>query len=306
VPWVAARDGPTIEEVCRRFDVKESELLADLRLLFMCGVYPFTPDVLVDVDISAGRVWIKMADWFRRPLRLTPREGLALVSAGSALLHVGGAESASALASGLAKLEAVLGVGADDSFEVDPGEVPAPLLDALRQGVEERRKVLLDYYSFGRDGRSSRVVHPWQLFSSSGNWYLRAWCESAGGERLFRADRVIGAEVLEETVDLPPPRAGHPTASVFHPRPDDQVVVLDLDPPAHWVASQYPNEGVEALADEVLRVTLRISQRAFLERILLRAGPHARVVSGASEAQHLAPQAAQRILARYRRQQSVQ
>jgi len=101
VPWVAARDGPEIAEVCRRFGITQRELLADLDLLFVCGVYPFTPDVLIDVDIADGRVWIRFADYFRRPLRLTPPEGLALIGAGAALLGVPGADPDGALARAL-------------------------------------------------------------------------------------------------------------------------------------------------------------------------------------------------------------
>ena len=67
-----------VDEVCRRFGVEEKELLDDLNLLFMCGLYPFTPDMLIDVTVADGRVWITMADYFRRPLRLNPQEGLAL------------------------------------------------------------------------------------------------------------------------------------------------------------------------------------------------------------------------------------
>ena len=50
-----------------------------------------------------------MADYFRRPLRLSPQEGLALVSAGSALLSVPGADPDGALATALAKLETCSG-----------------------------------------------------------------------------------------------------------------------------------------------------------------------------------------------------
>src|ERR1700722_4050825 len=104
VPWVVAHDGPEVAEVCRRFDVSEEDLLADLDLLFLCGVYPYTPDTLIDVDGAECRVWIRMADYFRRPLRLTPAEGLALVSAGSMLLAMPGADGDGALAGALAKL----------------------------------------------------------------------------------------------------------------------------------------------------------------------------------------------------------
>jgi proteasome accessory factor C len=295
VPWVAAHDGPQVAEVCRRFDVEEAELLDDLRLLFLCGVHPFTPDVLIDVDVADGRVWIRMADYFRRPLRLNPQEGLALVSAGSALLAMPGADPDGPLATALAKLEDVLGIGADDSLDIELAPVTPAVLGTVRQAADGHRKVELDYYSFGRDGHSVRVVQPWRVFNASGQWYLSGWCERAGGERLFRVDRISRAEVLAATFD-PPPAPPGPTA-LYHPHPGDPVVVLDLDPPAHWVAETYPHETAELVTPTVIRVALRSSQRAWLERLLLRAGPHARMVEGDGR---LVTAAASRLLARYR------
>ncbi|MGH9106270.1 MAG: hypothetical protein ACRDZX_10615, partial [Acidimicrobiales bacterium] len=91
VPWVVAQDGPLVSDVCERFQISEHDLVADLNLLFMCGVYPYTPDALIEVDIDEGRVWVRFAEWFRRPLRLTPPEALALVAAARAMLGVPGA-----------------------------------------------------------------------------------------------------------------------------------------------------------------------------------------------------------------------
>ena len=296
VPWVAAHDGPEVAEVCRRFGVGEKELLEDLGLLIMCGIHPFTPDVLIDVDVADGRVWIRMADYFRRPLRLSPQEGLALVSAGTVLLSVPGADADGALATALSKLEMVLGVGTDDGLDVELAAVAPTVLHAVRRATDTRRKVELDYYSFGRDGYSTRLVQPWRVFNAGGQWYLSGWCELAGGERLFRVDRITRAELVDSTFDLPKGSEAGAT-DVYHPSAEDPRVVLDLDPPAHWVAEQYPNEGVEVRPGSVLRVTLRTSQKAWLERLLLRAGPDARVVEGDTS---LAPAAAARLLGRYR------
>ena len=41
--------GPTVEEVCRRFGLAEAELIAELDLVWCCGVHPFTPDTLIEV-----------------------------------------------------------------------------------------------------------------------------------------------------------------------------------------------------------------------------------------------------------------
>ncbi|MCU4184667.1 WYL domain-containing protein [Acidiferrimicrobium sp. IK] len=294
VPWIAANDGPRVADVCRRFNLTERELVADLELLFLCGVHPFTPDTLIDVDIADGRVWIRFADWFRRPLRLTPPEGLALVSAGATLLAVPGSDPDGALSRALAKLETVLGVAADDAVDVQLGPVAPSILDAVRDGEHRRRKLQLDYYTFGRDDHTRRVVQPWRVFNAAGQWYLEGWCEAAEGHRLFRVDRISAATVLDQPAPEPPAGSGPP--AVFQPGPDDPVVVLDLDPDVHWIAEAYPNEGVEARDRSVLRVRLRSAGRAWLERLLLRAGPHASVVEGDTS---VGRDAARRVLARY-------
>ena len=295
VPWVVAHDGPTVEEVCGRFGISERELIADLNLLFMCGVYPYTPDALIEVDLDAGRVWVRFADWFRRPVRLSAPEGLALVAAARAMLGVPGiaGEKPSALASAVAKLETVLGAGGDDPLEIELGAAAPDVLGALQQALAQRQKVLLDYYSFGRDDTGTRVVRPWRVFSSGGHWYLLAWCEKVGAKRLFRVDRARSATVLAEHFE-PPEDLG--PVPVYQSRADDPVVTLDLAPGAHWVVERYPHEGAVDLGDGVLRARLRTSSKAWLERLLLRAGPDATVVSGADG---VAAAAARRILAVY-------
>jgi proteasome accessory factor C len=295
---VAANDGPAIAEVCRRFEITERELLADLELLFLCGVYPFTPDVLIEVDIADGRVWLHFADYFRRPLRLTGPEGLALMSAGSALLGVPGADADGALARALAKLETVLGVGASDALDVELGPVAPGLLAKVQAAAAGRHRIEMDYYSFGRDDRSTRVVEPWRVFNTHGQWYLAGWCHQVDAERLFRVDRISHLRVLDETFEAP---ADGPDGRVFHGTDDDPVVVLDLSPPARWVAEQYPNEGVTEQPDGRLRVRLRVSEAAWLERVLLRVGSHAAMVEGDPS---IGPAAAARLLARYAQPES--
>ncbi len=294
VPWVAARDGPDIAEVCQRFAVSERELLDDLDLLFLCGVYPFTPDSLIEVDVADGRVWIRFADYFRRPLRLTAPEGLALLGAGSALVAVPGADAGGALARALDKLATVLGVGADDSVAVELGPAPPEVLELLQRAAVEHRQVEFDYYSFGRDSSGIRRVEPWEVFNARGQWYLSGFCHGAGGQRLFRLDRINGTTMLDVT--FTPPSAP-PDRQTYHPQDSGQAIVLDLAAPARWIAQQYPNLGVEERPDGALRVTLPVSERAWLERLLLRAGSWATVVKGDAA---VGRAAAARILSRYR------
>ena len=298
VPWVAARDGPTIGEVCERFGCSEAELVADLDRLFMCGLYPYTPDVLIEVDVAEGRVWIRYADYFSRPLRLTPADGLSLLAAGKAVQSFPGADQSGPLARGLAKLARTLGVAGDDALDVALAAVPEEVMATVRAGVDEHRQLELDYYSFGRDEVTRRIVDPYAVFSAGGQWYLSAYCHAVDDDRLFRVDRVRAASLLATPVEH---TEGSVAAAVYRARPEDPRVTLDLAPSARWVAEQYPVESLRELRGGRLRVTLAVSERAWLERLLLRLGPDGTATKtsdpGLADA---ARESACRVLRRYR------
>lgn len=293
IPWVAGRDGPPIEEVCARFACTEQELVEDLELLFLCGLHPYTPDVLIDVDIADGRVWIRYADYFARPLRLTAAEGLALLAAGRAVLAASGGDDGGPLARGLDKLSSAMGVDEGEAVEIELGSAAGDLLGTLRDAADASRQVEIDYYSFGRDARARRVIDPYAVFSAGGQWYVSGWCHRVEDERLFRVDRISAAALLDSTFDSP---ATTPELAAYRPRPADRRVTLDLEPAARWVVEQYPVEQVEEAEGGRLRVTLAASQPAWLERLLLRLGPAAVVVGGDGG---LRGDAARRLLRRY-------
>jgi proteasome accessory factor C len=301
VPWVAANDGPLLSEVARRFDYPEQRLLADLtEVVFMVGVFPFTPDQLIEVVVEDGRVWIHYADYFARPLRLTPPEALQLVAAGQSLLAVPGADPDGPLARGLAKLAAVLGVTPGAGVDVDLGSADASVLAAVRSAIAIGERLDLEYYAYGRDEVQARRVDPYRLFSEQGNWYLLAYCHRAEDERLFRLDRIRRATATGDSFVAPPEL---PTAAVFDPRPDDPRVTLRLAPAAAWVIEAYPCEQVEALPGGDTRAVLAISATGWLERLLLRLGPDAVVEDVTGDLgvppEQLAARAAARVLARY-------
>src|SRR5439155_21100960 len=110
VPYLVRHPGATIQELTRLFSVSKRDLLSDLNLLFVSGLPPYGPGDLIEVDIDDdGRVWVDMADYFARPLRLSRSEALDLYLRGKALLGAPGLPEAAALSSALAKLERGLG-----------------------------------------------------------------------------------------------------------------------------------------------------------------------------------------------------
>ncbi len=297
VPWVAARGGADVDEVCVRFGCTEAELRTDLELLFVCGVHPFTPDALVEAWLEDGRVHISYADWFRRPLRLTPAQGLVLMATARALLSVPGTDPAGPLARALDKVAVAVGAEPGEGVEVELGHADTGVLAELRAASATSRRVELDYYSFGSDRFTTRLVDPWLTFSSGGSWYLRGHDHQADEPRLFRVDRVQAVRVTDQRFDRPDDPG--PTEP-YTRRLGDPVVVLELEPAAAWVAAYHPVDRVEELGEGRLRVHLAVSEAGWLARLLVRLGPLATVIEGPPELAGLGRSAATRLLGRYR------
>ena len=217
------------------------------------------------------------------------------MAAGSTLLTVPGADAAGPLARGLAKLSAAVGAGPDPGVEVRLGLASQDVLETLREATRDRRQVRIDYYAYGRDEHTQRVIDPYRVTSDEGQWYVSAYCHLAEGDRLFRVDRISAAMLLDDHFDPP---ADLPPESVFTPTATDPRVVIDLAPDARWVTEYYPVEEVTE-RDGRVRATVAVTARPWLERLLLRLGASSRVVDGPSQLRGAAADAAGRILDRY-------
>jgi proteasome accessory factor C len=300
LPWVAAHDGPTIAEVCARFGIARSQLLDDLTLASMVGIHPYTPDSLVEVVIEDDRVWVYYPRAFDRPLRLSSAEALALLAAGQIALQAPGADAGGPLARGLAKVAASLDVDPSTQVDVHLGAPASSVLDQLDRAIRDRRQVEIDYYTYGRDELTTRAIEPYRLWTNLGTWYVVAWCHRAGGERQFRVDRVSRLAPLDRAFTH---EVEATTMAAYEPKPDDARVTIELPPGAGWVLEQYPVEAIDDAGEGRTRVTMAISGRPWLERLLLRLGPEATIVEqhgGDDDLAETASSAASRILVRYR------
>jgi proteasome accessory factor C len=298
LPWVIAQPGGApVVEVCRRFGIDRKQLMTELGLLWMVGVHPYTPHELIDWEIDDDdRLTIHLADWFVRPLRLTPDQALSLLVTGRGMAELPGADPEGPLARGLAKVAGILGLD-PASIDVDLGAVEADLLATLREAIDQRLAVEISYYTYGRDEHTQRVVEPWRVFSESGQWYLEGYCRTNEARRTFRVDRIDVARTLAEHFDAPPdPEPAGP----FTAGPDDPRVTLRLVRSARWVAESYPVENVEELPDGHLEITLAVTARPWFERLLLRLGTDARIVDAPAGWRDAAVDAARRTLAVYR------
>ena len=275
VPYVVRRPGVSVREVRQRFGITRAQLVADLNLLFVCGLPGYGPGDLIEAFVDGSRVTIRLADYFSRPLRLTAAEGLLLYSGARALSAAGAGDDA--LEGAVKRLEQALGPDVLSRVRVElegAGE-----LATVREGLVAQRRLHLVYYAHSRDETTERDVDPWAMFLSGGRWYLVGWCHRVKDERIFRLDRIRSVEMLDTPADVPNDVDLSRYESLYVQGAQDAEVVLDLAPTAaSWVAESYPLESRERLGDGWVRVHLTAGGTAWLEKLLLRLGPQARVV----------------------------
>ncbi len=302
VPWIADHDAPLISDVCARFDLTPDELMEDLAVVPMVGLHPYTPDNLIELIIDDDRVSIEYGNFFERPLRLSKDEALVILAAAKASVPAAGHDPEGPLSRALDKVAGVLGVDLDDDLEVVLEEPPGDELPVLQAAVDGREAVEIGYFSHARNEHTVRTVEPLRLFHAEGAWYLDAHCRTTDADRRFRVDRITDirptGDHFERTLDGAP-------AEAFTPDEDLPRVTLELERAGAWVAEQYPVEERTELGDGRLRVTLAVSATPWLERLLLRLGPDARVVEGPEELRGAGPRAARRLLERYQRGDTI-
>jgi proteasome accessory factor C len=299
IPWLVGRPGVGVDETAAEFGVTPAQLRKDLELAFMCGLPGHLPDDLIDVQLEGDRIVVSNADTISRPLRLRPDEAVALLVGLRTLAAVPGLHSRDALDRATAKLERAAGDAADAAGRITVAVESEPAVGAtLAAAVGDHRVVRLRYYVPARDEVTERDVDPMRLLVVDGRSYLEGWCRRAEDVRLFRLDRVESVEVRDEPAAVP---AGARTRNLgedlFTPAPDNLRVVVDLAPAARWVADAYPYESAQELADGSLRLTLPVSDPAWVVRLALRLGGQAVVREPADLAARLHQTAADALAA---------
>lgn len=275
VPWLLEHEGVAIDEVCARFGVSREELLSDLDVLGYCGLPGYGGGDLVQVLIDGEQVTVRLADSFRRPLRLSMREALTLVLAARGVERLPALEPPAALTSARTKLESALGADAPVaiSLEADGDEY----LPRLRQAVAARRVVGLVYRSGAKQETTARDVEPWGITGTGGAWYLHGYCRLARGPRWFRLDRIERLEVRDERAPAPPDDHGE-DAPAYRPAEGDLAVVVEVAPSAAWLLERLVVEDVEEVGG-VQRATLRVPALEGIARLVLSQGGGVRVIA---------------------------
>ncbi|TFH69511.1 helix-turn-helix transcriptional regulator [Cellulomonas sp. HD19AZ1] len=274
VAYLERHDDVPVEQLAAQFGVPPEQVMADIDTLWVTGTPGYLPDDLIDFDAASyeqGVVRLTESRGMTRPLRLGPREGVALLAALrslAALRPALDADRAAALDSVLAKVQAATGdatAAAPVEVELQVGAAPA-VAAAIGTALAERRRLRLRYVD-ASDVVTERDVDPVRLVSEDDRSYLLAWSLAADAERLFRLDRVVEATVLPDAAQSHDVAAD---ADVFQPDASGELVTVRLAGRARWVAESVPVERTHERGDGSFEVELRVVQPAWLRHLLLQ------------------------------------
>jgi predicted DNA-binding transcriptional regulator YafY len=140
----------------------------------------------------------------------------------------------------------------------------------LSAAVRERGRVWMRYRS-GDSGETYRAVDPYAVVQGDTFWYTFGYCHLRQGRRLFRLDRVLSVERLEESFELPP---GFDTPqgvlkALAEMQGDRWSVEVLLETTAQEARAQLPKMGI-SLEETSQGILMRssTSDLAWLARVL--------------------------------------
>jgi proteasome accessory factor C len=277
LPYAIKHPGLPVDELAAKFGIKRKDLLDDLNLVFLCGLPGYGPGDLIDASVEDNRVFIRMADYFSAPFRLTPAEALSIYAAGTALASLPGMEEADALRRALAKLGRALGLGDGSSVDVQLEGGTDTHLEEVQSALRQSKRIHLEYFSATRGELTARDVDPWGLVAAVGRWYLVGFDHLSEEERMFRADRIKSVAVLEESAEVPADFDPARYSTAFVGGPSDESISLDISPAvAKWFGEYYPVESIEEIDDGWSRVRIASGSDRWAALLLLRLGNEAR------------------------------
>lgn len=276
VPYFQENPGISAAAAAAELGVTTGQLMSDLNQLWMCGLPGYGPGDLIDLSFSEDSITVTFNAGIDRPLRLTGTEATATLVALRSLIDLPGTVDPGAAQRAIAKIEQAAGTvrGLEAIAEIEGTESEA--VRTVRGAVAARRAIRLRYYSASRDAVSDRVVDPLDIVVVDDHTYLRAWCRSAEGVRLFRFDRIETAERLEEPARPPADTPGsEDSLELFRDDPALPLARLEVAGNLTWVLDHYPMTPTGREVDDGsgrFEVTMRYATQDWMVRLILGFG----------------------------------
>ena len=283
VPYFQANPRTTYAKAAADLGVTRKQLEQDVNQLWLCGLPGYGPGDLIDFELSGDTINVTFSAGMDRPLRLTSPEATGLLVALRALSDIPGVLDPAAARSAIAKIEAAAGTVIDDDVPAavgDPAPAESGAAAAVRAAVRDTRALVIEYYSASRDTLSRRIVDPIRVVLVGDHSYLEAWCREAEGVRLFRFDRIVDADVLDEAAAPPRPAIDSPpNTALFDADPSLPAATLRVSPRAAWMLEYFPVRVLRELPDGYFEAAMTFAAEEWMTRLILGFGPDVQVLA---------------------------
>ncbi|MEW6354965.1 MAG: WYL domain-containing protein [Planctomycetota bacterium] len=282
IPYIRQHPNIKTSELAKVVGCKPSELLQDLNeRVLLCGVPPYLPNDYIDVHLQGDSVSIRFAEHFKRPVRFTMQEALALKvllsSVADARMSMGFQ----------AKLDHVLSSETKKKVQAIHSRIgfldhPMNRLQQVEQALQTRREIEIEYYTAGRDAMTKRIVRPYGTIFHNGHWYVVAYCCLRKQELPFRVDRIKSLRFLDSVYKIPKRFniSRYEREEMYVPKHPGQEVAIRFDAEiARWIREEVPPGRIVEQDDGGIVLHLTTVHFEWLIRWLLPFGAHAEILS---------------------------
>lgn len=199
VPFIVENPGVSIEELAAEFDSSPKQILADLNMVFMCGLPSYSTLEMIDIHFDDDYVTVADPQVLDKPRTLTKPEAVSLSIALETLAQLRGegdrlTEDIRILQE---KLNRAIKTLNSESHSIMVGEIAKPdHLPEIERAIKDSLTLRIEYISAHSDSRSLRIIAPQKIRYFSAHFYLDAWEYDSATVKTFRVDRILGFEIV--------------------------------------------------------------------------------------------------------------
>ena len=192
VPFILENPGIEVSVLAAKFSISEKQILADLELIFMCGLPGYTPYELIDLAFEDGVVTVIDPQVLDKPRIFNEIEAVVL---NLGLSIIKNAISEPIQIKNIDDLQRKIGAKFASISEISFTTSKPAFYDQVSEAINMNAAVNLTYNSISRDEVSDRFVIPKRIYLTQGNFYFIAIDTNSNQERHYRMDLILNCEI---------------------------------------------------------------------------------------------------------------
>ncbi|GFI48143.1 hypothetical protein IMSAGC019_03470 [Lachnospiraceae bacterium] len=265
--YLLDRKRATAPELAAEFEVSPRTIYRDVEVLSSVGI-----PVYAEPGRNGGIYLLQDFILDRAILSENERqEVLTAIQSISATGYTGGNEM-------LTKLSALFNINTSNWLEVDFSrwgkcDYDNSKFEILKKAVIQNKEVMIVYENTSSE-KSKRTVQPLKILYKSKEWYLKAFCMEKQDFRIFKLNRILELELLENTFAPRP----YPELKSSLQQTYQKVVLLFSKEMAYRVYDEFATTEIEYQKNGDLKVCVEMPVDTWLIGYLLSFGPEVEII----------------------------